>query len=226
MSIAGRTLAFVKQGTSDIAICTSIADPDWERFASTQFVGVINGSISFAQQADMLSETTITVDLLKSVALIDFRPLAWYIRSNCSEGYSFNPYDVDIDLCQHSSNKRLCSVGDLTGKHGMLWENSHLSLHAAVYNDFDVPLSGPGSVIGANLAIVDPATNDVLSCAVIHSDSEPEQTAPDMTTTRTSSSPTFLTTTSPVITTPLPSTASSSTTMQKGILFFNHKSIP
>lgn len=128
----------------------------------------VSGVVTFSQpSSDVLSDTKVTVKLVdRAQSQQSNNEYRWAIHSGsagianaCSRvGEVYNPQDAEA--CGERGAglpDEDCPVGEISSRHGTLSAPS-----LAMYTDSNLPLSGPDSIAGKSLVLLDQSGNKVL----------------------------------------------------------------
>ncbi|XP_038046396.1 uncharacterized protein LOC119720675 [Patiria miniata] len=169
-SVGGRSLVIHRDDAAGSRmVCSdldqSVADGDFSIMAQATFQGdAVTGTITLKQirfASGYQGDTIVQVDLTANDDNIEY--VLEIPKTTCDDDDIFNPYQISVPTDQCSvSRMRLCSVGDLRSKHGMVYSNQRVFM-----TDINLPLYGLNSVIGRNLRISTSTADGGKSCSTI-----------------------------------------------------------
>jgi len=166
LSVSGRGVIITSNQPEDKSDCGSLEETSVgsaKATATVTFNKEIEGTIKFSQLiyengAESITNVAINLNMKNKSEVSNNHKFHVHVKpispvEGCAEAKGhYNPFGAAIGTSAYKqctkSNTLACELGDLSKKYGLLHLNA-----PAYYNDINLPLTGPNSIIGRSIVI-------------------------------------------------------------------------
>eukprot|EP00050_Salpingoeca_kvevrii_P016701 m.57838 g.57838 ORF g.57838 m.57838 type:complete len:744 (+) comp7106_c0_seq1:171-2402(+) len=155
-SIVGRSVV-IHKAAGPVWVCGTIVPQGSYNYGKAVFSGLVYGEVDVIQSTNSQRDTGILVNLAAQSGTTSSGH-NWHVHINSVEnnlcgnaGGHYAPLGPNQASCS-PTNQTECEVGNLAGKNGPLTLGA-VDANIGYFNDIEVPLSGPYSVLGRSIVV-------------------------------------------------------------------------